>query len=430
MPEPISFEPLTYQLSANGIAYITIDVKDRSVNVLTPELHKAIGTVADHLSTDEDAIGAVIHSGKSSFMAGGDLKRIVRYYDMERTPAEAYEQSRTYTESLRKLETCGKPVAVAINGTALGGGLELALACHHRVVIDNPRILLGLPEVTLGLLPAGGGTQRLPRLIGLKAAADLILSGRYIHPDEALDLGIVDQLTSKENLLETAEQWVLGAENSEQPWDRKGFKIPGGSGLNNMNIGRLFQLLTASVSAEHRRNYPAPIAALRCLFNGTTVSSMDTALKIESREFSTLTRDPVARNLIRTLFINRGKTSREQIMADEAAKQLKQTCEEAYIQQGRQMAAEGIATALIENAAYAGGMPQGPLALAGENPDSDVSGAQAVDVEMVKQRLLCAQALAAAECWENGLLDPVKVRPGLDPGLGFSQLYRWGHVIH
>jgi 3-hydroxyacyl-CoA dehydrogenase/enoyl-CoA hydratase/3-hydroxybutyryl-CoA epimerase len=419
MPEPISFEPLTYQLSANGIAFITIDVKDRPVNVLTPELHEAIGTVADYLSNDEDAIGAVIHSGKSSFMAGGDLKRIVRYYDMERTPAEAYEQSRTYTESLRKLETCGKPVAVAINGTALGGGLELALACHHRVVIDNPRILLGLPEVTLGLLPAGGGTQRLPRLIGLKAAADLILSGRYIHPDEALDLGVVDQLTSKENLLETAEQWVLGAENSEQPWDRKGFKIPGGSGLNNMNIGRLFQLLTASVSAEHRRNYPAPIAALRCLFNGTTVSSMDAALKIESREFSALTRDPVARNLIRTLFINRGKTSREQIMADRAAEQLKQICEAAYIQQGRQMAAEGIAPALIENAAYAGGMPQGPLALAGENPDCDVSGGQAIDVEMVKNRLLCAQALAAAECWESGLLDPVKSDLASTLGWGF-----------
>ena len=288
MPEPISFEPLSYQLSNNGVAFITIDVKDRPVNVLTPELHKAIGEIADHLAADEKAIGAVIHSGKSSFMAGGDLKRIVRFYDMQRTAAEAYDQSRTYTESLRKLETCGKPVAVAINGTALGGGLELALACHHRVVIDNPKVLLGLPEVTLGLLPAGGGTQRLPRLIGLKAATDLILSGRYIHPEEALELGIVDQLAKDEDLLTAAEQWVLGAENAQQPWDRKGFKMPGGSGLNNMNVGRLFQVTTARISAEHRRNYPAPIAALRCLFNGSTVSSMDTALKIETREFSAL----------------------------------------------------------------------------------------------------------------------------------------------
>ena len=419
MPQPILFEPLSYQLSANGVAFITIDVKDRPVNVLTPELHKAIGAVAEYLAKDDDAIGAVIHSGKSSFMAGGDLKRIVRYYDMQRTAAQAYEQSRTYTESLRKLETCGKPVAVAINGTALGGGLELALACHHRVVIDNPKVLLGLPEVTLGLLPAGGGTQRLPRLIGLKAAMDLILSGRYIHPQEALKLGIVDQLAKDQDLLQAAESWVLSAENAQQPWDQKGFRFPGGSRLNDMNIGRLFQISTARISAEHRRNYPAPIAALRCLFNGSTVSSMDAALKIETREFSALTRDPVARNLIRTMFLNRGKTTREQIMAEEAAEQLKTRCEQAYVDQGLQMAAEGIAPVLIENAAFAAGMPAGPLAMSGKSSDGSFSGKQAADVETVKQRLLCAQALAAAEFWENGLLDPVRCDLASILGWGF-----------
>ncbi len=419
MTEPVLFEPLSYQLSDNGVAIITIDVKDRPVNVLTPQLHQAIGTVAEHLSADDGAVGAVIHSGKSSFMAGGDLKRIVRFYDMQRSPAEAYQQSRTYTESLRKLETCGKPVAVAINGTALGGGLELALACHHRVLIDNPKVLLGLPEVTLGLLPAGGGTQRLPRLIGLKAAMDLILSGRYIHPDEALKLGIVDQLTSEDELITAAEKWVLSAESAQQPWDQKGFRIPGGSRLNDMNIGRLFQVTTARISAEHRHNYPAPIAALRCLFNGSTVGSIDTALKIETREFSALTRDPVARNLIRTLFLNRGKTTREQIMADEAAQQLKEKCEQAYIQQGLQMAAEGMTPALIENAAFAAGMPQGPLVMAGKNPVQQSSGQDSTDVEPVKQRLLCAQALAAAECWENGLLDPVTADLASTLGWGF-----------
>jgi 3-hydroxyacyl-CoA dehydrogenase/enoyl-CoA hydratase/3-hydroxybutyryl-CoA epimerase len=419
MSQPISIEPLSYQLSDSGVAFITIDVKDRPVNVLTPELHKAIGTVADYLSTDEDAIGAVIHSGKPSFMAGGDLKRIVRYYDMQRTPAEAYEQSCTYTDSLRKLETCGKQVAVAINGTALGGGLELALACHYRVVADNPKILLGLPEVTLGLLPAGGGTQRLPRLIGLKAAADLILSGRYVNPAEALELGIVDRVVSENDLLETAEKWVLGAENAQQPWDQKGFKVPGGSGLNNMNIGRLFQVLTARVSAEHRHNYPAPIAALRCLFNGTTVLSMDAALKIETREFSALTRDPVTRNLIRTQFLNKGKSTREQIMSDENTQLLKQRCEETYIRQGQQLAAEGIKSVLIENAAYAAGMPEGPLALAAKNPEIYASNRQTVDVEIIKQRLLCCQALEACGGWESGLVDPVTADLAATLGWGF-----------
>ncbi len=419
MPEPILFEPLSYQLSDNGVAFITIDVKDRPVNVLTPELHQAIGQVAEYLSADDDAIGAVVHSGKSSFMAGGDLKRIVRYYDMRRTPAEAYEQSRTYTESLRKLETCGKPVVVAINGTALGGGLELALACHHRVVVDNPKILLGFPEVTLGLLPAGGGTQRLPRIIGLKAAADLILSGRYLNPEEAMKLGIVDQVVSEDMLLDTAEKWVLGAEKTQQAWDQKGFKVPGGSGLNNMNIGRLFQQLTARVAAEHRYNYPAPVAILRCLFNGTTVRSMDVALKIETREFSALTRDPVARNMIRTLFLNKGKASREQIMLEENVKLLKQRCENEYKRQGFLMASDGVRPALIENAAFAAGMPKGPLAMAQESLEKYSSNQQTVDVETVKQRLLCCQALAAAECWEQGLTDPVKADLASTLGWGF-----------
>lgn len=310
MTDRIIFDTMTYHCQDNGVALISINVKDRSVNVLTPEMHHDFGRVADYLAQDDKAIGAVIHSAKSSFMAGGDLNRIVRYYDQGRTAEEAYEQSRTYSQSLRKLETCGKPVAVAINGTALGGGLELALACHYRVVVDNPKLLLGLPEISLGLLPGGGGTQRLPRLIGLEKAASLILSSRYIHPGEALEMGIVDAVTPLDSLLETAEKWVLEIGTSTQPWDQRGFKIPGGSGLNQMAIGQLFQKLTLQVSIDFKYNYPAPIAALRCLFNGTTVSDMDTALRIETKEFSALTRNPVARNMIRTLFLNKGAADR------------------------------------------------------------------------------------------------------------------------
>jgi len=246
-----SYETLGYRLADNGVAYITLDVRGRPVNVLTPELHREIGEVAEQLAGDEKAIGAVLHSGKTSFMAGGDLNRIVRYYAMNRTAEEAYSKSRTFTESLRKLETCGKPVAVAINGTALGGGLELTLACHYRVVLDDPEVLLGLPEINLGLLPGGGGTQRLPRLIGLKKAASLILSGRHVTPAEALELGFVDQLAPADDLLIEAERWVLEKGDSEQPWDRKGFRIPGGAKLNDMNVGRLFQVSTAKISARY-----------------------------------------------------------------------------------------------------------------------------------------------------------------------------------
>ncbi len=456
MPGSTEFETLSFRVAGNGVAFIAIDVKDRPVNVLTPELHQDIGKAAEQLAGDDKAVGAVIHSGKPSFMAGGDLKRIVRYYDMGRTPEQAYTQSRTYTESLRKLETCGKPVAVAVNGTALGGGLELALACHYRVLTDDPKALLGFPEVTLGLLPGGGGTQRLPRLIGLKEAASLILSGRRISPSEALELGVVDKLAATDDLVTEAEKWVLENGAAEQPWDQKGFRVPGGAGLNDVHTARLFQQLTARVSAEYRHNYPAPIAILRCLFNGTTVSSMDTALKIETGEFSALTRDPVARNIIRTLFLNKKKAGPS---ANGEDGPFSQRCKVAYIREGLRLVGEGVKPALIENAGFAAGLPLGPLALADEMSLSGVraalagdeaclkvldflvetsgragksggkgfydygaDGAKALwdgigqnfnaagpsaDVEVVKQRLLCAQALAAAECWEESMVEPV-----------------------
>ena len=155
-------------------------------------------------------------------------------------------ESRTYTESLVALETCGKPVAVAINGTALGGALELALACHHRIVADDEKIRLGLPEASLGLIPGGGGTQRLPRIIGIEQAAKLILKSKLLTPGQALELGMVDAVMPPGEILQGAE-WVLDQSQSSQPWDRKGFRVPGGSGLNDMRIGRLFQQLTASV---------------------------------------------------------------------------------------------------------------------------------------------------------------------------------------
>ncbi len=410
-----TFETLAYQCKANGVAYITINVPDHPVNVLTPELHREIGEVAGQLAADEKAIGAVIHSGRPSFMAGGDLNRIVQYYDAGRTAEEAYTQSRIYTESLRKLETCGKPVAVAINGTALGGGLELALACHYRVVLDDPAVLLGLPEVTLGLLPGGGGTQRLPRLIGLKQAASLILSGRHVKPGEAQELGFVDQLASADDLLGKAEQWVIEKGIAQQPWDQRGFRIPGGAKLNDMNVGRLFQIQTAKISAKYQHNYPAPIAALRCLFNGTTVNSIDAGLKIETREFSALTRDPVARNIIRTAFINKRK---RKFRAEQSDPQFIQHCKQAYMEEGSRMLAEGLNPVLVENAAWAAGMPEGPLAMAGNVEQTGTDG-DSIDVDILKQRLLSIQALAALEFWEQGKIDPVEADLSSTLGWGY-----------
>lgn len=415
-----SYQTMQYRLAENGIVFIAIDLPDRSVNVLTPEFHREMGEVAERLAADEAAVGAVLYSGKPTFMAGGDLNRIVQYYDMGRSAEEAYSQSRRFTEPLRRLETCGKPVAAAINGTALGGGLEMTLACHHRVVVNDDKILLGLPEVTLGLLPGAGGTQRLPRLIGIRKASELILSGKMISPREALETGFVDQLCAPEDLLAEAERWVLEEGKAVQPWDRRGFRIPGGSKLNDMNVGRLFQVLTAEISAKYQHNYPAPIAALRCLFNGTSVNSIDAGLKIETREFSALTRDVVARNIIRTLFINKRKRKFRKEQCDLA---MIEHCRQAYVEEGARMLGEGISPALIENSARAAGMPEGPLALAGDEvagkPDGVSAVSEETDAGLLKQRLLCIQALAALQYRGEGNKDPVEADLNSVIGWGF-----------
>ena len=397
------FETLHYDVTDRGVAVVTIDVPGRNVNVLTPDLHREVGDVVAVLASDEDVVGIVFCSGKRGFIAGGDLKRIVRYYEMKRSAADAYEQSRPFSRVLRRLETCGKPVAVAINGSALGGGLELALACHYRVVADDEEIKLGLPEVTLGLIPGAGGTQRLPRLIGLEKAVSMILDGALVGPDEALKFGMIDSVSDSDDLLDVAADWVLEQGTSTQPWDRKGFRIPGGSKLNDMNIGRLFQLQTAKAGARYRHNYPAPLAALRCLFNGSTVNSIDQGLRIESREFSALTRGPVARNIIRTLFIN--KRDRK-FRKDDADESLAGACRRAYDEEGQRMLAQGLPPSLIRNAAWAAGMGDAPANLA-EAKNSPNPMNIDFDFESLQQRLLGIQSLAAAELWANKDLDPV-----------------------
>ncbi len=295
---------IEYKLD-DGVAILTIDVKDKPMNVLTPAFIEDLGAALTRLVDDGDARGAVITSGKDSFFAGADLKAVVELLAGRMDTAELYARVRELQDLLRRLETCGKPVAAAINGTALGGGLEIALACHYRVAADKSKAVIGLPEVQVGLLPGGGGTQRLPRMIGLEQALPLLLQGTHLSVARAAGLGIVEQVVTPGDEVAAAKRWVLEEGRAEQPWDQKGFKVPGGAGLMHPKAIQTLMVGTALVQKETNHNYPAPLAILSAVYEGT-VLPIDKALDIESKYFVSLLKDPVARNMTRTLFVNKG----------------------------------------------------------------------------------------------------------------------------
>jgi 3-hydroxyacyl-CoA dehydrogenase/enoyl-CoA hydratase/3-hydroxybutyryl-CoA epimerase len=296
---------IRYSVDADGVALLTIDVADRPMNVLTPGFVAELGECIDKVAGDAAVRGAVVSSGKSSFMAGADIKDMVGAFARGMTAREGAEYSQHLTRLLRRLETCGKPFAAAINGVALGGGLELALACHYRVIEDGPKAGVGLPEVTIGLLPGAGGTQRVPRLIGIPEALRLITEGRQLSPADALKKGLVNEVAPAAEIVERARQWILKGPEAVQPWDRKGFKIPGGSGQTSPAAAQAFMMGTALTARATMRNYPAPLAILSCIYEGTQLP-IEQGLAIESKYFGRLLSGPVARNLMRTMFVNKG----------------------------------------------------------------------------------------------------------------------------
>lgn len=294
------------EIDGDGVALVTLDVADRTMNVFTPAFTRELQDVVVQLTSRADIVGAVITSGKKSgFMAGADLLDFVHVHDRGLSAREAGEWVAPSANALRALERCGKPVAVAINGLALGGGFELCLACHYRVLADDHKAVVGLPEVTVGLLPAGGGTQRLPRMIGIPKALPLLLSGRHVGAAEALQLGLVDELRPAAGVVEAARRWVLAHPDWQPAWDRKGFTVPGGAGAMAPHAMESFSMGLAKIRRDSQDNYPAPAAILTAVYEGTQVP-MDLGLAIERGCFGQLLAGPVARNLMRTLFINKG----------------------------------------------------------------------------------------------------------------------------
>ncbi|MFM7066243.1 MAG: 3-hydroxyacyl-CoA dehydrogenase NAD-binding domain-containing protein, partial [Gammaproteobacteria bacterium] len=299
------YKHLTITVDAEGIALLKLDVAGKPMNVFEPEFNAELAAAVAQLVGDAAVGGIVITSGKEAFVAGADIKDIVSAYDRGITAAEAAGWSRQLSGLFRRLETCGKPVAAAINGLALGGGLELALACHYRVLADDPKAVVGLPEVKIGLLPGAGGTQRLPRLIGVMEAAKLMTDGNPVSPAQAKKLGIVHELAPTADVVARARAWLLTRPEPVAPWDRKGFRIPGGGNLTSPAVTQTMMGGTALLAKATLRNYPAPQEILAALYEGCAVP-FDKALEVESKHFGRLLSGPVARNLMRTMFVNKG----------------------------------------------------------------------------------------------------------------------------
>ncbi len=287
----------------DGVAVYSFDVPGRSMNTLTSEVLGELREITEEIRNDASIKGAVIASGKASgFCAGADLGELGGVAGGQADRAVLFESVFAINRTFRDLETCGKPVAAAIAGVALGGGFELALACHHRVVAANEKIQLGLPESKVGLLPGGGGTQRLPRLIGAMKALPLMLEGKSVSPDEALKLGLVHQVVPAEEVVAKARAWVAGGGDAVAPWDKKDFKIPGG-GPYTPATAQVFVMGNAMLRKQSYGNYPAQINIMSAVYEGLQVP-IDAGLRIESRYFAKTLLTPQASGMIRTLFLS------------------------------------------------------------------------------------------------------------------------------
>ncbi|MGO1054978.1 3-hydroxyacyl-CoA dehydrogenase NAD-binding domain-containing protein [Crossiella sp. CA198] len=295
---------IRWDVDEDGIVLLTLDDPEQSANTMNERYHRSMAETVDRLEAEREQItGVVITSAKKTFFAGGDLNDLRQV-----TPAHAQRFFTGLTEikaQLRRLEKLGRPVVAALNGTALGGGLEIALACHHRIAIDDGRSKFGLPEVTLGLLPGAGGVTRTVRMLGIAdALLKLLLQGQQLRPAQAKETGIVDELVSnREELIARAKEWVKANPDAVQPWDVKGHKIPGGTPSNPKfaaNLPAFPANLRKQLKGAH---YPAPHNILCAAVEGSQVD-IDNALVIESRYLTELAAGQISKNMIKAFFFD------------------------------------------------------------------------------------------------------------------------------
>ena len=290
---------IKYEKNADNIVILTLDSSGQSANTMNAEFRDSLDKVSQKLKVETDLKGIIFRSAKKTFFAGGDLDELIQVQPEHAT--EFFKMIEKLKGDLRTIETLGVPVVAALNGTALGGGWEIALGCHYRIAINDPKTKFGLPEVTLGLLPGGGGIVRMVRLLGLQNAFPFLMEGKQFGVDQAKSLGLVhDTAENEQELLEKAIVWVKANPKSQQPFDVKGYKIPGGD-PKTPAVAQVLAIAPAMLRDKTKGCYPAPEAIMAAAVEGAQVD-VDTALRIESRYFTQLTIGQISKNMIGTFW--------------------------------------------------------------------------------------------------------------------------------
>ncbi|MFE5211448.1 3-hydroxyacyl-CoA dehydrogenase NAD-binding domain-containing protein [Streptomyces sp. NPDC056600] len=295
---------IRWEKDETGVVTLVLDAPGQSANTMNQAFREALHAVADRLEAEKDSIrGVVVTSAKKTFFAGGDLRELIKV--TPETARDLFEGGLEMKRDLRRIETLGKPVVAAINGAALGGGYEIALTCHHRVALDAPGSKIGLPEVTLGLLPGGGGVVRTVRKLGITdALLKVLLQGTQYSPRRALDNGLVDEVVdTPEEMTARARAFIDAHAESAQPWDLPGYRIPGGSPSNPKFAANLPAFAANLRKQTNGAPYPAPRAILAAAIEGSQVD-FETAQVIESRYFAELAAGQTAKNMTQAFFFD------------------------------------------------------------------------------------------------------------------------------
>ncbi|RJT38796.1 3-hydroxyacyl-CoA dehydrogenase [Mesorhizobium waimense] len=307
----MTYTNFTVDTDTDGIALVTWDMPDRSMNVFTEEVMNELDRIIDQVVADAGIKGAVITSGKDSFSGGADLTMLQKMLtvfakekskDPEKAARLLFDNAGRMTGLFRKLEMSGKPWVSAINGTCMGGAFELSLACHGRVAADSDKVKMALPEVKVGIFPGAGGTQRVPRLTDQQQALQMLTTGQTLSPQKAKSMGLIHEIAEPENLVETAKAMIRNGLKAVQPWDEKGFKLPGGQIYSPAGFN-LWPPAIAILRRETYGNYPAAAAILKCVYEGLLVP-FDTGLRIEQRYFTEVMQSKEAAAMIRSLFVS------------------------------------------------------------------------------------------------------------------------------